>query len=203
MPLAHHHCHSPTLLPLLLRLAPCVPASALDLVLPRPRYSAYNAIWKHPESGAILYCGNADTAKTKKVLDAIGVRRIVFCQTSDGACHFERDPQFKYLKYPIGMWRQSDSCEDDAGTLAFFKPLFDFVEGETSAGNNVLIHCLAGAHRAGTASTACLMHLCDLGRVEATKIAKKLRPAIDPIGSFPQLLEKLEAAREAARAGAS
>ena len=47
---------------------------------------------------------------------------------------------------------------------AYFKVLFDFVEVELGAGKSVLIHCLAGAHRAGTAGTACLMHFCGLNR---------------------------------------
>ena len=81
-------------------------ATALKLSPRVLRYSAYNAVWKHPETGAILYVGNADTAKQKKALDSISVRRIVFCQTSDGQCYHERDPQFKYLKFPIGVWRQ-------------------------------------------------------------------------------------------------
>jgi len=44
------------------------------------------------------------------------------------------------------------------------KRLFKFVDSELGAGNAVLVHCLAGAHRAGTAGTACLMHLCGLDR---------------------------------------
>jgi len=46
----------------------------------------------------------------------------------------------------------------------------------------VIIHCLAGAHRAGTAGVACLMHLADLDRATATTIAQTARPAINPIG---------------------
>lgn len=102
------------------------------------------------------------------------------CQTNDGKCHFEGDPSFRYLKFPIGLW----GTEMRGTALEFFKPLFDFVENETAQGNSVLIHCLAGAHRAGTAGVACLMHLCDLDRVAAVRLAKSLRPAIDPIGSL-------------------
>ena len=75
--------------------------------------------------------------------------------------------------------------------------LIDFVDAEMQAGRNVLIHCLAGAHRAGTAGVACLMYLCKLDRAAAVPLAKSLRPAIDPIGSFPDLLAHLDAAFDA------
>lgn len=82
-----------------------------------------------------------------------------------------------------------------AQTREYFEPLFAFVEQELAAGNNVLIHCLAGAHRAGTAGVACLMHLCDLEPSTAITIAQTARPAINPIGDFPKLLAALDKAR--------
>ena len=38
------------------------------------------------------------------------------------------------------------------------------------------------------------MHLCGIDSKTAVPMAKKLRPAIDPIGSFPDLLARLDAA---------
>jgi hypothetical protein len=55
-------------------------------------------MWKHKDTGAVLYVGNAATASSIKVLDSIKVRRIVFCQQGDGKCHFEGVKGFKYLK---------------------------------------------------------------------------------------------------------
>ena len=77
--------------------------------------------------------------------------------------------------------------------LEFFKSLFVFLDDELGQGNSVLIHCLAGAHRAGTAGVASLMYLVGMDAAEATIAAKALRPAINPIGSFPQLLGLLDA----------
>lgn len=75
-------------------------------------------------------------------------------------------------------------------------------DAQLDAGSNVLIHCLAGAHRAGTAGIACLMHLCDLDSTAVTAIAQAARPAIWPIGSFPRLLDALDRARvQAVRPG--
>lgn len=62
----------------------------------------------------------------------------------------------------------------------------------------MLVHCLAGAHRAGTAGVSCLMHLLKIRAPEATRMAKTLRPAINPIGDFPALLDLLEKGMEQA-----
>ena len=47
---------------------------------------------------------------------------------------------------------------DREDILAFFDPVFRFVDDATAVGGNVLIHCVAGAHRAGTMACAFLMH---------------------------------------------
>lgn len=162
-----------------------------------PRYSAYNKIWRHPTTNACLYVGNATTAASHSALAELNVNRIVFCQDSDGKCHFEDDPSFTYLKFQISNWRRVmglNSSYNKQTTIDFFVPLFDFVDAELGEGNNVYIHCLAGAHRAGTAGIACLMHLCDLNSTDATRVAKELRPAINPIGNFPDLLDRLNTA---------
>jgi protein-tyrosine phosphatase len=80
--------------------------------------------------------------------------------------------------------------------FAFFVPVFDFIETATSQGKSVLIHCLAGAHRAGTTGIAFLMHIADLSQADATKAAQQLRPIVDPIYSFKDLLALLEVARK-------
>ena len=46
----------------------------------------------------------------------------------------------------------------------------------------MLVHCLAGAHRAGTTGCMLLMYKAGMPPGEAIKSAKKLRPVIDPIG---------------------
>ena len=61
-------------------------------------------------------------------------------------------------------------------------------------GHNVLIHCLAGAHRAGTTAIAYLMHRAKLDVRSAIISAKLCRPIISPIGSFPNLLIRLDMA---------
>lgn len=156
------------------------------------RYANANIIYQHPESGGRLYVGNATAAKDLEILDSLDeCRRIVFCQDGDGSMHHQSNPLFRYLTFPIGRWR-SHVQRNPESVFNFFKPLFEFLDRELGQGNSVLIHCLAGAHRAGTAGIASLMHLCDMDSKEATNAAQKLRPAINPIGDFPALLALLE-----------
>ena len=78
------------------------------------------------------------------------------------------------------------SCEDVSACVR------DFLRVQAlSRGDNVLVHCLAGAHRAGTTGCACLMHFGGLDVQQAISVAKKLRPIIDPIGTLPALLHNL------------
>ncbi len=64
------------------------------------------------------------------------------------------------------------------------------------------VHCLAGAHRAGTTGVACLVHFADMDVPEAIRLAKRLRPIIDPIGQLPEFLNRLRRAEiEAQRGG--
>ena len=155
------------------------------------RYANANVLYKHPTTGASLYVGNATAAKSLEILESLGVTRIVFCQDGDGQMHHAKNPLFRYLAFPIGRWRSLVKRQPES-VYTFFKKLFDFVDEELGKGNTILIHCLAGAHRAGTAGISCLMHLCGMEKGEAIEAAQKLRPAINPIGDFPTLLGYLE-----------
>ena len=75
--------------------------------------------------------------------------------------------------------------ESDEGILRYFHPLFNYINQVVSNGQNVLIHCLAGAHRAGTAACSWLIFANNLSVKDAIKLGKSKRSAIDPIGSFP------------------
>ena len=93
-------------------------------------------------------------------------------------------------------WREVASGGDT--TAAYFGKLFEFVEfglGSGRNGCNVLIHCKAGANRAGAAGVACLMHLRDLDVDAATALAVACRPIVNPNGYLPVLLRALERTR--------
>ena len=177
----------------------------LGLTSAPERYAPANPVYRHPSTGAALFVGNARCATSIENLDNVceGCRRIVFCQDGDGTMAFQHDPAFTYLAFPIGRWRTVLPSKTAEAAGAFFSPLFKFVDESLAAGQPVLIHCLAGAHRAGTAGIACLMHLCDLDAKPAIATAKLARPAINPIGDFPNLLKLLQTARRSLRAASN
>ena len=78
----------------------------------------------------------------------------------------------------------------------FVNPLFAFIDSALAEGASVLVHCLAGAHRAGTTGCLCLMHYANLDVATAIASAKSLRPIIDPMGHLRELLNRFQMIRE-------
>ena len=76
--------------------------------------------------------------------------------------------------------------------IKYFAPLFQWIEEATAKGQSVLIHCLAGAHRAGTTGVAWIMHKTNLGVHDAIAAAKQCRPIVNPFAHLLELLEILE-----------
>lgn len=107
----------------------------------------------------------------------------------------EGKPGFVYFRFSIARWFFS-ARQDAASILKFFQPVHKFIDDSIAGGHNVLIHCLAGAHRAGTTGISYLMHAADLERTKAITAAKRCRPIIDPISSLGELLVLYQSARE-------
>eukprot|EP00975_Prorocentrum_lima_P045412 9509050-Prorocentrum_lima.AAC.1 len=57
--------------------------------------------------------------------------------------------------------------QDMARVVAFWMPVFRFVQSAISAGSGVIVHCRAGCHRAGTVAVAIVMMLCQWSLAEA------------------------------------
>merc|ERR1719356_1459568 len=89
------------------------------------------------------------------------------------------------------------------GVLEFFTGVFDWIDKAVADGHNVLVHCLAGAHRAGTTGVAYTMHASDLDHRTAIVAVKACRPIVDPMGDLTNLLQQLEVARQHSKADAS
>jgi len=125
--------------------------------------------------------GNQSAAQNKSMLNKAGVTHVVNC-TDNMPMYHERDPsrpKINYLRFPASFWMQHQN-----NIPAFIQPLFDFVDAALAKGENVLVHCLAGAHRAGTTGCLLLMYKANMAHQEAIRSAKKLRPVIDPIGGY-------------------
>ena len=73
--------------------------------------------------------------------------------------YHEKQPGFTYLRFSIGNSYYSPfDVKTKEGVLRFLNPMLHFIEEKTGKGENVLVHCLAGAHRAGTTAIAWLMY---------------------------------------------
>ena len=149
------------------------------------------------EDGTAIYVGNEVAAKSRTMLSEVGITHVVNC-TDDIPNYHEKGTggteALSYYRFPVSFWSRSVD-RTHASVLAFTKNLWAFIDDAFQKGGSVLVHCLAGAHRAGTTGVLCLMHYGRMPYEHALPAAKKLRSAINPIGMLPGLLERYEAAR--------
>jgi len=160
------------------------------------KYASYNyldAVYQNPATGAKVFIGNRNAAESKETLGQHNITHIVNCQDPKSPNFHEKDPAFTYLRFPIAWWFKSPVFKDK-GVKAYMSKLFDFVDKATAEGHGVLIHCLAGAHRAGTAGVAYIMHAAQVDLPTALAAAKRLRPVVNPIGQLILLLAKFNIA---------
>ena len=185
-----------------------------------PASSEYNdkdVVYKDPATGGCIYVGNEIAARgpANKMFDA-GITHVVNC--TDDMANFCEVPvthaphpkaderRISYLRFNVAYWQDAGEGRrpHPAGVeqiLAFIRTLFAFVDGALAKGESVLVHCLAGAHRAGTTGCLLLMYKHALGAQDAIKAAKTLRPIINPIGNLPGFLLFFAKHREAALSG--
>jgi len=157
------------------------------------RYSDLDAVWQHPTTGAKVYIGNATASKSPQIHRQHRISHIVNCTTD--MPNAIADGSITYFRFNIyAMFSSSTDLSTDAAVRAFFADVFRFTEDALAEGRNVLIHCLAGAHRAGTTGTAFVMYATGLRRDEAIRACKAVRPAVDPFGNLYELLGKVQAA---------
>ena len=158
-------------------------------------YNPLDAIWRDTATGGTIYVGNQQAASNAQMLKEKGITHVVNCTDSMPLYH-QHDSYFSYLRFNVSFW---PSFGDLAELQRFLQPLWDFIDGVLAKGEHVLVHCLAGAHRAGTTGCMCLMHYANMSALEAVPTAKRLRPVIDPIGRFPELLRRYDAIRDKER----
>lgn len=173
--------------------------AAINLPVDTPRGARWgnlDPVYSHPETGAKVFVGNATAAKSKELLLEHNITRVVNCKDPDDPCWHKDDPDFEYLRFPIAYhWRVlGGKANDKQAILEYFGKLFDWTDKQLADGKSVLIHCLAGAHRAGTTGVSYVMHAGGLNMSDAIAICSRQRPVINPIGSFPDLLSRLNTA---------
>jgi len=173
------------------------------------RYDDLNKVFQHPTSGAGIYIGNHRAASSRETLGAHGIGHVVNC-TDDLPLYFDglagRPGGMQYVpgdgRFHVATWwraRSAGKMETDAAVLEFFRPLFEWVDAALERGSSVLVHCLAGAHRAGTTGVALMMYRGKLDAATATRTAQELRPVVNPMGSLGELLVLLDKALASSR----
>jgi predicted protein tyrosine phosphatase len=167
------------------------------------RYNDLDPIWRDERTGGVIYVGNERAARGPAArLREKGITHVVnctddmnnFCEARAGGDGAE---PLTYLRWNVAYWqdagvRRSERPATAAQIVAFVRTLLDFVDAALADGGGVLVHCLAGAHRAGTTGCLLLMYKQQLSAAKAVMAAKQLRPVINPIGSLPRLLQLFE-----------
>ena len=154
-------------------------------------YDDLNAIYVNPKTGHKVFCGNINAASNLSILQRNGITHVVNCQDPSSQNFHENNKgaRITYFRFPIAHWHNSSAVRQGKA-FEFFLPFFNFVDKATETGN-VLIHCLAGAHRAGTSSVSYILYKTQTDVSSAIRTAKALRPIIDPIYSLKDLLRLL------------
>ena len=153
-------------------------------------YNPLDAMWRDARTGGTIYVGNQQAAQNAALLKERGITHVVNCTDNMPLYH---PNTFTYYRFNVSYW---PSFGDLNELTRFLQPLWEFVDGCLAKGENVLVHCLAGAHRAGTTGILCLMRYAGMSSLEAIPTAKRLRPVIDPIGRFPELLRRYDTIRD-------
>lgn len=156
-------------------------------------YNPLDAIYRDKATGGTIFVGNQQAAQNAAMLKENGITHV--CNCTDSMPFYHKDA-FTYLRFNVSFWPSFGDIEE---LRKFLTPLWEFVDGALAKGESVLVHCLAGAHRAGTTGIMCLMHYAGMSSLEAVPTAKRLRPVIDPIGRFPELLRRYDTIRDQER----
>lgn len=108
-----------------------------------------------------------------------------------GKNFFEEDPEFTYMRFGIAQNMNQPIKNNNIGE--FFSEAHKFIDDCLEQGKNCMVHCLAGAHRAGTTGVSYVMKANDWSYRKALVHCKKIRPVVDPMGPLEDLLILLEA----------
>eukprot|EP00392_Amoebophrya_sp_AT5.2_P002616 g2621.t1 len=189
--------------------------------------NAADPILTHPKTGARVFVGDERAAKSEPLLRAKKVSRIVNCQGKRGRNFFENKGsgtfECEYYRFDVAGFHDVDGICDagddheqradetacalggnESKAVAFFAPVFAWIDAQLEQGESVLIHCLAGAHRAGCTGVAYMMWWLAKspenikGASSAEKFfeqalthVKQCRPLVDPVGRMMLLLRAL------------
>jgi len=172
------------------------------LPLVTSKHGPLNQIWSPKEgtrgASSGVWVGGIAAAQNLERLKHCGITHVVQCMNRQslnvhaGICYHDFPIESWRTKMPKRLWPHrltrpaegsvatADEIELAAAVGALFAPVMRFVRQAVEGGGGVLIHCFAGAHRAGTTGVAWLMHADGLSTADAIATAQRLRPVIDP-----------------------
>ena len=151
----------------------------------RPYHQTMNPIWQ--VGTAVLWLGGWHCANDWELMEEHNIKHVVNC-TGPVPSHPDLGRKGGTTFYRFMVTRGAEA----PNVLDFFRPVFEGIVAALAAGKSVLIHCRAGAHRAGTTACAAIMHLAGLGAEDATRLVKKSRQAVHISGDFQHLLKRLQ-----------
>ena len=80
---------------------------------------------------------------------------MVNCTTNIECFHKDR---LDYYIFDVAFWRREVLGRNGGELGTWLKPVLEFINDVINRGQSVLVHCLAGAHRAGTTGMEKLLH---------------------------------------------
>ena len=169
-------------------------ALGLDGGKPTHEFHDMDRLWVDTKTGGAIWVGNENAAKGPlSEFERHDIAAVVNC--TDDMPNFLEGAGPIYYRFNVAAHGHHSA---DPSTLAMWVgKLFVFIDSALAHGRSVLVHCLAGAHRAGTTAVLLLMYKEGLTAEDAVRAAQSLRPIINPIGQLPLLLRRYEALRDA------
>lgn len=135
-----------------------------------------------------LYIGNARDAQDLRVLQALGITRVLNVTAHLPGYH--QDSGICYKTLPA-----MDSGHQNL--RQFFDEAINFIDEARESGDRVLVHCQAGVSRSPTIVIAYLMKHTRMAMVDSYKYVKARRPIISPNLNFMGQLVEWESALQA------
>ena len=155
------------------------------------KYADLHLLYEDQRTGGRVYCGNICASKNLNTLRQHNISNVVNCQGKATANTFENEEKFSYKRFRVAHWKRITK-QRGCTALEFAMPTFKFIDAAVGRGEGTLIHCLAGAHRAGTTTVAYLMYKLQLSKAAAVKLAKNSRAIIDPMAGLMDFLDAVE-----------
>ena len=136
--------------------------------------NAMDVVYSDPDTSAQVFLGGNDGAK---LATAANIQCVVYATHSSPCTSF---PDIRCLQFKVDKWKEACSLDPTTDEVAeFFEPAMAFIDNALASGQNVLVHCKAGAHRAPCIVIAFLMRRLCITREQAITNVHSARRQVD------------------------